>query len=260
MSSLDDVSLAHAWTTVQVSYALNMTREDMQALTQTSHLLLFAVLVAGIVVLPGMDMAFVMGSALADGRKGGLSAVAGVVTGGAVHVFMAATGISLAVRSAPHAFNVALCLGSAYIGWLGWTLLRGNANVGLIRSHATQPARITFQRGLATTLLNPKAYLFMLAIFPQFLRPEYGSFAAQAVILGVIICSTQLVVYGFLAIAAVRARQWIAQNRPAQIRLGQVVGGLLIAIAVSTGFQGWQNNTKLPDQTGEAGAQKATDP
>ena len=37
---------------------------------------------------------------------------------------------------------------------------------------------------LATCLLNPKAYIFMLAVFPQFIRPDLGSLAAQAVALG----------------------------------------------------------------------------
>ena len=52
-------------------------------MSHAADLLLFAALVFGIVVLPGLDMAFVMGSSLTAGRRHGLAAVAGVVTGAA---------------------------------------------------------------------------------------------------------------------------------------------------------------------------------
>ena len=42
---------------------------------------LYAVLVFGIIVLPGMDMAFVLSSALAAGRRAGFAAVAGLMAG-----------------------------------------------------------------------------------------------------------------------------------------------------------------------------------
>ena len=62
-------------------------------LTQTTQLWLFFVLVLGIIALPGMDMAFVLGSTLVDGRRGGLAALAGIVAGGVAHTAMAALGV-----------------------------------------------------------------------------------------------------------------------------------------------------------------------
>ena len=77
----------------------------MFELAQTGHLWLYFVMVAGIIVLPGMDMAFVMASALVDGRRGGMAAVAGIVAGGVVHLLMGATGVGLVLLSAPGLFN-----------------------------------------------------------------------------------------------------------------------------------------------------------
>ena len=42
---------------------------------------------------------------------------------------------------------------------------------------------VIFRRALTTSLLNPKAYIFMLAIFPQFLRPGQGPLWVQSGVL-----------------------------------------------------------------------------
>jgi len=47
-----------------------------------SHLWLFFLMVLGIIVLPGLDMAFVLASSLTSGHRAGLVAVAGIVAGG----------------------------------------------------------------------------------------------------------------------------------------------------------------------------------
>jgi len=59
---------------------------DWFSLAHASQLWLFFVLVLGIIALPGMDMAFVLGSTLVDGFKGGVAALAGVVAGGVAHI------------------------------------------------------------------------------------------------------------------------------------------------------------------------------
>ncbi|HET6827406.1 MAG TPA: LysE family transporter, partial [Ramlibacter sp.] len=88
------------------------------------HLWLFALFVFGIIVVPGMDMAFVLSSALADGRRAGLAAVAGIVAGGMVHVAMGALGVGLVLQVFPAAFNAVLVAGALYVAWMGWGLWR----------------------------------------------------------------------------------------------------------------------------------------
>ncbi len=56
---------------------------------------------------------------------------------------------------------------------------------------------------MLTCLLNPKAYVFMLAIFPQFLRPERGQLWLQAAVPGLVVAVTQAAVYGAVALGAV---------------------------------------------------------
>src|SRR3954469_24838974 len=133
---------------------------------------LFALLSIGIMVVPGMDMAFVLSSALVDGRRAGFAAVAGMVAGAVVHVAMGALGIGLLLQVVPAAFNALLAAGAMYVGWIGCSLLRSQVALGAAKGGVPQALDRIFGKAALTCLLNPKAYLFTLAVFPQFLRPD----------------------------------------------------------------------------------------
>ena len=204
-------------------------------------LFVFAVLVLGIVVLPGMDMAFVLASALRGGRRLGAAAVAGVVMGGFVHVLVGAAGIAVVLALAPAAFNALLLAGALYLAWIGVGLLRhGAGTMGTARPEAKPGA--TLLRAAATNLLNPKAYVFMLAVFPQFLRPERGGVALQAATLAAIIAVTQIIVYGAVAVVASGAVRRLRAQPRRQVLLGRAVGVMLLAMATVTVFGAWRGS------------------
>lgn len=207
---------------------------------QTSHLWVFFVMVFGIVLLPGLDMAFILASSLVGGRAAGLSAVAGIIAGGLCHVAMGAIGIMTILQLVPAAFNFVLFAGALYIAWIGVSLLKSDRAFADVKQHEARPHLTTFKQGILTNLLNPKAYLFMLAVFPQFLKPQYGVLWIQALVLWLIIALTQAVVYGSVVIASDRVRVWLWSRPSANLALARVVGGLLIVTAVVTGLQGWR--------------------
>ncbi len=209
-------------------------------LAQTSHLWLFFVLVFGVVVIPGMDMAYVMASSLVGGRKAGFFAVAGIVAGGMLHVAMGVLGVGLLLKTFPQAFNLMLLAGSIYIAWIGVSLILGSTALGEISETSPKTSKSIFARAFLTCLLNPKAYVFMLAIFPQFIRREYGSIATQAIALGTIISLTQILVYGIIVMGAASIRIWLRTHKTGQVRLGQTIGLILIMAALWTGWQGWR--------------------
>ena len=200
----------------------------------SAHLWLYFVVVFGIVALPGMDMAYVMGSSMLGGRRAGLAAVAGIVAGGVCHVAMGALGIAAILQVWPPLYDLMLAAGAAYIGWMGWCLLRSSMlfEAGAVSS-AVAPA-LAFRRALVTSLINPKAYMFMFAVFPQFLRPGQGAIWMQAGVLGVITWLTQAAVYGALAVAAGQASGWFAGNPQAAQWTARGMGVVLIGVAVMT--------------------------
>ncbi|AEG91472.1 LysE family translocator [Ramlibacter tataouinensis] len=200
---------------------------------------LFALFVFGIVVVPGMDMAFVLSSAVVDGRRAGLVAVAGLVAGGMAHVALGALGVGLVLQAAPAAFNVVLAAGCVYVAWMGVSLWRHPATLGEVQDLSSRSTGRTFCRAAATCLLNPKAYVFMVAVFPQFIRPGHGALLPQALALGAIVALTQVLVYGAVALGAGALRSRLERSRIAQVRTARAVALLLLATAAWTLSHSW---------------------
>ena len=63
-------------------------------MTYAENLWLFFVLLSGIIIVPGMDMFFVIANSLTGGKRAGLSATAGIMLGGVYHTLLGAIGIS----------------------------------------------------------------------------------------------------------------------------------------------------------------------
>lgn len=208
-------------------------------MTYAENLWLFFTLLFGIIIVPGMDMVFVMANALTGGRASGLTATAGIMAGGVFHTLYAALGVGFLLHLVPELFNVLLLAGAAYIAWIGLSLARSSIAIASVETGSRLSLWTSFRRGALTSILNPKAYLFMLAVYPQFLKPQFGPLWSQALIMAIMIAVTQLAVYGGLALAAGRSRDVIVSSPRATAIIGKTVGVVLIAVAALTAWHGW---------------------
>jgi threonine/homoserine/homoserine lactone efflux protein len=208
-------------------------------MTYGENLWLYFLLVSGIVIVPGMDMVFVLASSLSGGRKAGLSATFGIMAGGLVHTLYAALGVGMLLHFAPKLFDALLIVGATYVAWIGWQLFRSSIVVDTVGSLDRRGLVTRFRQGALTSLMNPKAYLFMLAVFPQFLRPEFGPVWRQALVMLLVTWVTQLTIYGGLALVAARSRDALVASPAATRFIGRAAGALLVAIAVLTVWRGW---------------------
>lgn len=207
-------------------------------MTYGENLWLFFTLLFGIIVVPGMDMIFVLANSLSRGRTAGLAATAGIMAGGLVHSLYGALGVGLLARFIPVLFTPLLVAGSLYMAWIGITLIRSSIVIDGVGPAGTASHWQAFRRGAVTCLMNPKAYLFMLAIYPQFLRPDFGPLAPQATVMALMTAGTQLAIYGGLAVAAGRARDAIIGNGRATIWIGRSAGVLLVLVSLLTLWEG----------------------
>ena len=211
---------------------------ELISLIGTGQLWIFFILVVGIIALPGSDIAFVIGNTLAGGRSIGLAALSGIVVGGIAHSVMAYLGIGLILQAVPGAFSAMLFMGAAYLAWLGYQLLMAVPGPRSAHSTTTRSHLTTMGRGVITCLLNPKAYFFMFAIFPQFIRPEKGSFGMQVIILGLIIALVQTAIYGGGAWSMSKLTRSLSSGRTLEIKLSRAMGVFLIVIACLSAARG----------------------
>jgi threonine/homoserine/homoserine lactone efflux protein len=205
--------------------------------TESASLWAYFLLSLGIVALPGMDMAFVLASTLRAGRRGALAALAGIVSGGLVHIVLGGLGLGLLLTAEPGLLRGLALAGAAYMAWIGWGVLReAEAPVHGAAAPPAAPVRV-FLRGLMTCLLNPKAYLFVAAVLPQFIHPGRGPLLAQAAALAMITAAVQIAVYGTVAAGALRTGDGLHPGGRGHIWLGRTVGGMMLLMA---GGAAWQ--------------------
>jgi threonine/homoserine/homoserine lactone efflux protein len=202
---------------------------------------LFFFTVLGVIALPGLDMAFVLASALTGGRRHGLIAVAGIVLGGLIHTVVGGLGISALLLTLPIAYDALLVVGALYLAFVGIQVFRTAREFMVTDARRLQTSNHTFARALTTCLLNPKAYVFTLAILPQFIRTNAGTAWNQIAVLWVIIAVTQVMVYGSLALLAQRVAPWLHRNPKAQPWVTRAVGCILLLVATTMPFYSWHN-------------------
>jgi len=118
---------------------------------------------------PGPDFAMVTRYGLTGSRKAALLATCGISTALLIHISYCLLGIAYLLQESPHLFFLLQLCGSLYLGYLGIRLI-------LPCKTEQQPEKIQKHRpfftGFMTNLLNPKATLFILSLFSQFVTPE----------------------------------------------------------------------------------------
>ena len=205
-----------------------------------AHLWLYFILVFSVILTPGMDMAYVLASALTGGRTSGFAAIAGIVTAAVLHMASAVLGISLLLRLYPAAFRVMVLAGALYIAWIGIGIIR-RATVLRVEAQApVRPPRMAFRQGMLTNLLNPNAYLFTLAVIPQFLRPGDGPLWLQGTVLWSLGSLCEVVIYGAVTLLAAKLRAFLEADPAAAARMSRLVGVMLMLAGAVAAVSGWR--------------------
>ena len=190
-----------------------------------------------IVLLPGPNSLYVMTVASRWGVGAGYRGACGIFVGDTILMILSATGVASLLQANPAVFMVLKYAGAAYLSWLGLGLLRSAWRIW--RGHATLPLRQEnldashpFKTALVISLMNPKAILFFISFFIQFVAPDYPHPALSFLILGVIvqICSA-LYLSALIFGGAQLAQQFRRRQRFSAAATGGV-GGLFIGFGV----------------------------
>lgn len=195
----------------------------------------------GIILLPGPNSMFVLAVASARGVKVGYQAASGVFVGDAVLLLLTALGAATLLHTYPALFVVVKYAGAAYLTWLGLSLIRSTLHKGprQVASDAARmptqpatPAASPFQRALLISMLNPKAILFLLSFFVQFIDPAYPTPAVPFLILSAIVMLFSALYLSVLIVGGAHLAQAFRARRRLSAGLASGVGVLFVGFGV----------------------------
>ena len=93
-------------------------------------LLAFALVSAGIMVIPGPSNLFLLAHGIGHGRRSALAAMTGIETASAIRVLLTAAGLSAVLASSAAGFSLLRWAGVAYLTYLGVRALRNRGSHG----------------------------------------------------------------------------------------------------------------------------------
>jgi len=208
----------------------------------TASLPAFILAVLLISASPGPAMALILRRAALRGFRGAVPTVLGLEAGLYLWALAAAAGFAALVAASEVAFLVLRVVGAVVLVAMGiraWrTAWRERRAVAAPRSLAGEEhATLTrggwwaaFGEGALVQLANPKAAVFMIAFYPQFVPADQPLFATTA-ILALLQVTLETAFYLALAAAVGRAGAWV--RRPVvRRRLEAISGTVLIALGL----------------------------
>ena len=150
-----------------------------------------------IVLLPGPNSLYVLSVAARRGVGAGYLGACGIFVGDLILMVLSATGAASLLRATPWLFLLIKSAGAIYLAWVGVSLLRAAWTMWRRRHEAASDAlpqrdqRRPFRTALMISLMNPKAILFFISFFIQFVDPAYPYPELSFALLGLIvqICS-----------------------------------------------------------------------
>ncbi|MFH9265577.1 leucine efflux protein LeuE [Streptomyces sp. NPDC017546] len=169
-----------------------------------------------IVLLPGPNSLYVLSVAARRGVRTGYSAAAGVWTGDAILMTLSALGAASLLQTTPLLFAIVKYAGAAYLTWMAIGMLRAAVSLWRERHRRTAelvetvdtaqmagapgakaPVERPYRRALVVSLINPKAILFLISFFVQFVDPGYAYPALSFLVLGTLL---QLASFAYLSV------------------------------------------------------------
>ena len=181
---------------------------------------------------PGPDFVIAVRNSILYSRKIGIITAIGFALGVSVHMTYTLLGLAVLISQSVILFNLIKYAGAAYLFYIGFHALKSHGFEETTSQRAQQKTMNPLKalwNGFLTNALNPKATLFFMAVFSQFINPE-TPFSIQ-----IIYALTCVVMTGiwFSLVAMVLTHPKIkAKFLQLTKWIDRVCGGLLIALGI----------------------------
>ncbi len=192
-----------------------------------------------LIVIPGPSVLFIVGRALTHGRRVAVASVVGNTTGCLLVAMLIAVGLGEVLQRSETAFLVIKFAGAAYLVWLGVQALRNRRHLVSAGEAPSPPSvPVAVRTGLIVGLTNPKAFVIMAAIVPQFVDRTAGNVTAQLLLIALVPVLIGFVSDTAWALAAGTARDMLAARADRVRTLGRLGGVCMIGLGVTVAATG----------------------
>ncbi len=196
-----------------------------------AEILTFTLVASLLVMSPGPNGALIAKTVPMSGQRAGFANVAGFVTAFYIHGTLSVLGISILITQSATAFAIAKYIGAAYLAWIGIKALisasRGSSSqIQISAARNRRSLFAAFIEGFLTNALNPKASMFYLAAFPQFVSAGDAS-AVSSFVLVAIHSLLNAIWFGAMVLLLGKVTGWTRRPR-AQKLLKYTVGAVFI--------------------------------
>ena len=193
-----------------------------------------------IVLLPGPNSLYVLSVAAQRGVRAGYRGACGVFLGDLILMVLSAGGVATLLKGSPTLFYVVKYIGAAYLCWIGlqmlltcWRTLRARQQVSASASAPT-PAlspvsqHSPFGKALVISLMNPKAILFFISFFIQFVDPAFGTPWLAFALLGLVCEVTSFLYLTAVILIGVRLAESFRRRQRLSAGMAGGVGAVFI--------------------------------
>ncbi len=169
---------------------------------------------------PGPAVLFIVTHSSLHGWRKAVFAALGNITGLFCLGILAVTGLGAVLKASELAFNLIKYAGSAYLIYLGLKMMvRENLSTTEMNPRAAVgevSGQKLFFQALGIAMSNPKAIVFLTALFPQFINVNQGLVPQFSILISTLMALS----FGFLmsyAILAHNTRSWL--SRPSRVKV-----------------------------------------
>ncbi|MGA4538416.1 leucine efflux protein LeuE [Uniformispora flossi] len=202
-----------------------------------------------IILLPGPNSLYVLSVAARRGVRSGYTAAAGVWCGDTVLMTLSAAGAASLLKANDVLFSIVKYAGAGYLSWLAFGMLRAAWGMWRTRRErleeaasaspeAVDAAERPFRRALVISLVNPKAILFFVAFFVQFVDPGYAYPAFSFVVLGAFAQLASALYLSLLIFSGTKLAAAFRRRRQMSACATSAVGALFLGFAVKLSLAG----------------------
>jgi len=180
-----------------------------------------------IIILPGPNTLFVLKTGISRGVRAGYTAALGVFIGDAILIFCAYIGVASLIRTTPFLFTLVRFLGAIYLLFLGAKILYATfVQKAQAQQQQIEGGNSILRKSLTLSLTNPKAILFYVSFFVQFIDFNYAHTGLSFTILALILEAVSFIYMSTLIFSGAMLAHFF-NHKKGLAKLGNGLIGLL---------------------------------